>query len=329
MRSVCRWVLAIGLLPALPIATRAELRLAETTISLGEVRGGMPIARRITFTNDGPEKIEITGLHASCGCTKPRLEKLTYAPGDKGELLLEINTLSQSAGDHVWTVQVTYRTGGELHEQTVRLTGRIIAEVQVQPAALTVFTDHALEHTLIVTDIRANPFKLTEARASASYLRAQIGEPSHDDRGHWTCAVKLEVSADCPEGRHEERLDLKTSDPDYAELRIPVIVVKRAKQRLTATPNPVVLTVPPGQPAATRLIVVRDEHGEAVVIDSVEADDAALTCTWSEGAYTPGAVRVRLDPKALREGGLHSAVHIHISKPIETTLTVPVQASAP
>jgi hypothetical protein len=329
MRSLCRWVVAIGLLPALSVAARAELRLAETTISLGEVRGGMPITRHITFSNDGPEKIEITGLHASCGCTKPRLETLTYAPGDKGELFLEINTLSQSAGDHVWTVQISYRAGGELHEQTVRLKGRIVAEVQVQPAALTVFTDHALEHTLIVTDIRAKPFKLTEARTSASYLLAHIGEPSHDDHGHWTCAVKLEVGADCPEGRHEERLDLKTSDPDYAELRIPVVVVKRAKQRLTGTPNPVVFTVPSGQPAPTRLIVIRDEHGEAVVIERVEADDAALSCTWSEGANTPGAVRVRLDPKALREGGLQSAVHIHVSKPIETTLTVPVQASAP
>src|SRR5205807_404185 len=142
----------------------------------------------------------------------------------------------QSAGDRAWTVDVSYRAGGELKQQTVRLTGHIIAEVQVQPAALTVFTDHALEHTLIVTDIRAKPLKITAARASASYLKPRIGDPSRDEQGHWKCRITLEVSADCPEGRHEERLDVITSDPDYPDLRIPVVVVKRAKQRLTVTP---------------------------------------------------------------------------------------------
>jgi hypothetical protein len=160
-------------------------------------------------------------------------------------------------------------------------------------------------------------------------LKAHVGEPFHDDKGHWTCPVKLEVGADCPEGRHEEHIDLMTSDPDYADLRVPVIVVKRAKLRLSATPNSVALSAPTGQPAPSRLLVIRDQDEQPVVIDRVEADDPALSCTWSEGPNTPGAVRVRLDPKGLGADGLRSAIHIHITKPVETTLTVPVQATAP
>jgi hypothetical protein len=328
MRRLYRALVGFGVFFVISTAVRADLHFAQPTIAVGDIRGGI-LSQRFAFTNDGPEKMEITGLHASCGCTKPRLDALFYAPGDKGELVMEINTLSQSAGDHAWTVQVTYRAGGELREQTVRLTGHVVAEVQVQPAAVTVFTDHPLEHTLVITDVRAKPLKITEVRASSPHVKPQVGEPSRDEKGHWTCAVKVEIGVDCPEGRHEERIDLITSDPDYADLRVPVIVVKRAKQRLSATPNPVVLSAPPGQPAPSRLLVIRDQDEQPVVIDRVEADDPTLSCTWSEGPNTPGAVRVRIDPKGLDASGLHSAIHIHISKPVETTLTVPVQATAP
>jgi hypothetical protein len=328
MRGFSSAVLVIGLSLAPSTTTRADLHFTQTTVKAGDVRSGI-LTRRFAFRNDGPEKIEITGLHPSCGCTKPRLETLTYAPGDKGELVMEINTLSQSAGDHAWTIQVTYRADGDVREQTIRVVGHVVAEVQVQPAAVTVFTDHPLEHTLVVTDIRAKPLKITEVCASAPYLKSSLGKPSQDNKGRWTCSVTLEVGADCPEGRHEERIDIMTSDPDYADLRVPVVVVKQAKQRITATPNPVDLSVSTGQPAPSRLIVIRDHDEQPIVIDRVDADDPALSCTWSEGPNMPGAVRVRIDPKNLGASGLQSAIHIHISKPVETTLTVPVRASAP
>jgi len=328
MRGFCSAVLVVGLSLAPYTTARADLNFTQTTIKAGDIRSGI-LTRRFDFCNDGPEKIEIIGLHPSCGCTKPRLEKLTYAPGDKGELAMEVNTLSQSAGDHAWTIQVTYRADGDLREQTIRVVGHVVAEVQVQPAAVTVFTDHPFEHTLVVTDIRAKPLKITEVRGSAPYLRPSLGKPSLDEKGRWTCSVKLEVGADCSEGRHEECIDIMTSDPDYSDLRVPVVVVKQAKQRLTATPNPVDLSVSAGQPAPSRLIVIRDHDEQPVVIDRVDADDPALSCKWSEGPNTPGAVRVRIDPKSVGASGLQSAIHIHLSKPIETTLTVPVRASVP
>src|SRR5262249_41785901 len=101
------WI-ACGILCVLAAAARAELHFAKLTVELGEVRGKI-LAQRFAFVNEGPEKVEITGLHASCGCLKPRLDPLVYEPGNKGELVMEVNPLSQSAGDHTWTVQVSYR----------------------------------------------------------------------------------------------------------------------------------------------------------------------------------------------------------------------------
>jgi hypothetical protein len=308
---------------------RADLHFAQSTVDAGEVHSGDLLARKFNFVNEGPDAVEITGLHASCGCLKPHLDPLKYAAGAKGQLTLEINTLSQSAGDHAWQVNIAYRAGGELREQTLRLTGQVIRDVEVLPAALTVLIDHPIEHTVVITDFRAKPLKITEARASSPHLRPAIGEPFHDANGHWACKVKLEVAADCPDGRHEERLDLATSDADYPDLRIPVTVIKRPKQRLTATPDPVVLDAPRGQTMPTRLILVRDADDQPVEIERVEADDSCLSCQWSQGSNTPGAVRVRIDAKRLPEAGLRSALHIHVSKPVETTLTVPVRIGVP
>jgi hypothetical protein len=310
-------------------SVRADLHFTKPEIDAGEVHSGDLLARKFTFVNEGPAAIEIVGLHASCGCLKPRLDPLKYAPGAKGELTLEINTLSQSAGDHAWLVNVAYRAGDELREQTLRLTGHVVREVQVLPAALTVLTDHPVEHTVVVTDLRGKALKITEARVSSGHLRAVVGEPFRDDDGHWACKVKLEVGADCPEGRNEERLDLATSDPAYPDLRIPVTVIKRAKQRMSATPNPVILDIPRGQPTPTRLVLIRDSEDQPVEIDRVDADDGAITCQWAKGESTPGAVRVRIDAKKIGDGGLQSAIHIHVVRPVETTLTIPVRAREP
>jgi hypothetical protein len=310
-------------------AARGDVHFTQPTMDAGEVHSGDVLVRKFTFVNEGPDAVEITGLHASCGCLKPRLDPLTYEAGAKGALMLEINTLSQSAGDHAWLINVAYRAGGELREQTLRLTGHVVREVQVLPAALTVLTDHPIEHIVVVTDLRTKPLKVTEARTTSPHLRTVIGDLYRDEDGHWACKVKLEVGADCPEGRNEERLDLITSDADYPDLRIPVTVIKHAKQSLTATPNPVVLEVMRGQAIATRLVLVRDSDDQPVEIDRVEADEPALICQWSKGENTPGAVRVRIDSAKLPEGGLRSSIHIHVSKPVEATLTVPVRVAAP
>jgi len=38
------------------------------------------------FRNEGDEPVKIVGLHSSCGCTVPSLEKRDYAPGESGEI---------------------------------------------------------------------------------------------------------------------------------------------------------------------------------------------------------------------------------------------------
>src|SRR5262245_45588036 len=86
------------------VAGRAELRFSQPTVNAGVVRSGTPFRHGFVFVNDGREPAEILEARASCGCLSPKLDKRSLQPGEEGSLSVEINTLSQPAGSHTWTV---------------------------------------------------------------------------------------------------------------------------------------------------------------------------------------------------------------------------------
>src|SRR5436309_15173132 len=99
-------LLALALMP-----TAEPLELPRPVLDAGEVRAGQPLVRRFPFRNAGNEPLTITDLDASCGCLTPTLAKRTYAPGEGGELTLEVNTLSQPEGPVRWRLRLGYRAG--------------------------------------------------------------------------------------------------------------------------------------------------------------------------------------------------------------------------
>jgi hypothetical protein len=329
-KDLSRTGVALAAALLLGAVARAEWRVLEPAAEVGEVRSGAPLAHRFAFVNDGPTPVVVTEVRAGCGCLTPRLEPAgttlphAYLPGERGALLLEVNTLGQPPGPNTWHLSVCYRIGDEDRQADLRLSGRVVTEVAVQPAALTLFADAAVTHEIVLTDLRPRPLAVTAVRGSAAQVSGRVTGQSQDAAGHWLCKIGLEVAADYPEGRHDEVLDIITDDPTYPDLRVPLTIVKRGRKRLSAAPNPVALPAGPGQQAPAQLVLVRDRDGQPVVVDRVDADDPAVSCRWSEGPNTPAAVKVRVDPTRLADGPWHSALHIHISKPVAETLTVPV-----
>src|SRR5262249_55062410 len=133
-------------------SAQADLRFVRPSAHVGEVRTGRPLTHRFAFVNTGPEAVEITDTRASCGCLAPRLAKRLYQPGEEGELLMEINTLSKPAGQNPWHVKVGSCRGDTAGEASLQLTAQVVAEVAVQPAAVTVFAGNAVGHEILLTD---------------------------------------------------------------------------------------------------------------------------------------------------------------------------------
>ena len=130
----------------------------------------------------------------------------------------------------------------------MELNAKLLTEVMVQPATLVVPTDKAAGHEITVTDLRTRPLTITEVRTTSSRLKPRLHEPARDQAGHWQRKISLAVDPDYPEGRREETLYIYTDDPQYPEFRVSITLVKRPKQRVTATPGEATITGSPGQP---------------------------------------------------------------------------------
>jgi hypothetical protein len=328
MRTIPHAVIVAASLTLAAPAARADLAFPSPSIDVGEVRSGAPLKQRFAFVNQGADAVEITDLRASCGCVKPALEKRSYAAGDSGELTLEVLTLSQPPGEHTWRLQIAYRAGGESRQAELTLVGRVVAEVTVQPASLVISTEGTASHEITLTDLRERPLSVTEVHTSSPHLMGEVRRTAADGVGHRAITVGLSLGAGCPAGRHEETVVMRTDDPQYPELTMPVTVVKRAKQAVTASPASVSLAAPAGGAVPSRIVLLRPSGGEAVAVERVEADHPAVVCTWASGPDHCATLRVTIDRAKLPADGLHATIHVHISKPAPATVDVPVTCSS-
>lgn len=77
---------ALCLLSVLTQATHAGLEWGNTEF----VRTAKPDEQQVTatfsFTNTGKDRVTITNVKTSCGCSTPKLEKTVYGPGESGHL---------------------------------------------------------------------------------------------------------------------------------------------------------------------------------------------------------------------------------------------------
>jgi hypothetical protein len=322
-----RWLVALALLGAAPQA-RAELHFPAQRVNLGEIRCGAKRGCPFRFVNRGAEPVEILEARPGCGCLLPRLERLLFRPGEVGRIPVEVNARGQSAGPHTWRLLLRYRAGAAEREVTLEVAAQVVTEVTVQPAALTVLAAGPVSHDILLTDLRPQPLSVTRVAVTAPYLSAHLGERHRDGLGHWVWRVRLEVGADCPEGRHSEALTLYTSDPEYGELQVPLTLVRRARSRLSATPGRVALSLLPGQATVARSVRLADRQGGRVVVEEVTAADPAISCQRGAGPDGCPTLRIQVERTRLKGAALDSAVRVRVSAPVAETVVIPVSCTA-
>lgn len=74
--------------------------------SFGVVKPGTPLSYTFKISNAGSEKLEITSVNPSCGCTTSNYDKV-IAPGETGSVTLSIQKTENYKGEIVKTATVT------------------------------------------------------------------------------------------------------------------------------------------------------------------------------------------------------------------------------
>ncbi|HZV05451.1 MAG TPA: DUF1573 domain-containing protein [Gemmataceae bacterium] len=303
---------------------RADLECAQSVVDKGEVKSGLPLAHRFRFTNRGAESVEITDVHPSCGCLAPKLEKRSLQPGESAELLLEVNTLTQPAGQNNWRITLRYKSGAVEQELPLYIRALLVTEITVEPPSLAIYTDSAISHEITVIDRRTEPLIVRAVPSSSPHVHTHLGELRRDDAGRWRRTIRVEVLEDCPEGTHVETLRICTSDPLYSELKVPFTIVKRSRRQVSAAPASVVLSESADRPLPSRIVLLSTADDREVQIDRIESDHPAIDCRWAQGPGHQATLKIRVDRKQISGDRLRAAVRVHLSRPAPETITIPV-----
>jgi hypothetical protein len=299
-------------------AVRAGLEADPPLFHAGEVHAGAALSHRFALVNRGTDAVEVVEVRPSCGCVTAAPDRRSFAPGETGSLLLEVNSLTQPDGPASWQATLRCRAGGRVEDTVLTLTARVRADLVLDPSALVIETDGPVERTVTLTDRRPAAM-IVRADTSAAQVRARVEAPTRAGDGPWSYPIRLEA-ADLPDGRCDAMLHIYTSDPEYADLKMPFTLVKRAKRRVTVTPAAVELTAA----SPTRLVLLRGGDGDEVEVERVDCDAAAVRCEWAAGPRPTAAVRVRLDPDKAPAGGLATTLHVRLVKPAPQTVEVPL-----
>jgi uncharacterized protein DUF1573 len=298
------------------------LYCAQPVADRGQVRGGPVLAHQFEFSNRAASELAIVHVQPSCGCLAPKLSATRLKPGESATLALSIGTISQPAGDNLWSVRLYYRVAGESENRIaeLRVKAKLVKEVSLEPAALRLMGGPGLAHEITLIDRRAKPLDLTGAFPSSNRITATMGDWKKTDAG-WMRKIQVKLAENCPPGKHEEIIQILSQDGDYGEIRVPVTVVRHDKQRFLATPEEAKIILTPGK-AASAMVLIRDHEGQPIEIAKIEADDPAVTCRFAEGAFPTAAIRVMVAKDAVP--ARWSTVRVQLKAPIAQSLLIPV-----
>lgn len=308
----------LGVLLLIVTAPPAPLSADAATVDRGDVKAGPLLKQTFRVTNGTAEAVTITALESGCGCVRRSVSKNDLKPNETADVTIEVNTLTQADGPQSWLLKLKHRRAStaktapdELLE--LRLAAKLSHEVSVSPPMVSVSTEGEAATTITLTDKRTTPLTISKVVSSSSHITAKLRE----EKTAGTLIIDLAVAADLPVGTHDETIVLHTTDAEYAELRVPARIVKRAKNAVTAYPVALDLTAD----APSGIVQFRRGGGKAVAIASAECATPGVTVTASTGSGAVATIKVVVSAKASGKAD----VRVKFSEPADVELVVPVR----
>ncbi|MFQ3594369.1 MAG: DUF1573 domain-containing protein [Gemmataceae bacterium] len=312
--------LAALLMPAL---LQAQLSCTQASHDLGSVQGGRVVRHSFLLENTGRETLQITEIRTGCGCVRGQPGQLTLRPGQRTSLPIEVHTVTQAAGANVWGAEVRWRSeSGITGICNVRLTATLVPEVQLSPATMVLHPATAALHPFILIERRADPLELTSISTTSPHIKAQASKPVKQGNS-WTREICLTVESSCPAGRQDCLLVLTTSDARFPELRAPFVVLKRDAGSVRAIPAEHEWLAVHNEALASRVSLLHSDSDQPITIENVRCSHPAFRATWASG--TRGTVRFVVDRAQVPADGLQALAEVKLSKPLATTLNIPLR----
>lgn len=215
---------------SIEVQPRPALAFHQYAVDLRKIHPTAEAHAIFIFHNRGSEPVQITGLEPSCGCLTPILQgdhDKVIPAGEHGRILVRMQPANSTVGPHEYTVNVKYT---DPQPREVQLTMKLEippTTITVSPPALIVYHPEGSEPTpydFTITDGRGKRFEVTDISVNSDLVEAVIGETGRTATGNFQQIIRVSIAGDLPPERTQALLRIMTDDPDFPELRVPLML---------------------------------------------------------------------------------------------------------
>ena len=207
---------------------RPSLRFAEYLLPLGQIEGN-DVHGVFHFENTGDQTLTIQKVAPSCGCLAPKLPKKTYAPGERGKLLVFPDTagIGSDEGDTLkeYFIDVTYDAGDGPRQERVHIKFILPPRrIVVEPRGLLIMQGDSAStrREITVTDRRANPVSVREVHCQNENVDVEWKAAANaNDPTRATISVTIPPATN---GEYATFVAIEFDDPSAHPIRVPIIV---------------------------------------------------------------------------------------------------------
>lgn len=253
-----RHTLILTVILALPVTGKADAwalgLFDKMDHDWGVVARGTVLTHRFTVTNNTGREVRLRGVRVSCHCTTASANFERLGPGQSGivDAVMETRGFIGSKSVTVFVgFDRPHRSEAALRVSAVS-SGNIAAAGGEVDFGVIPFGSSA-ERKLNI-DNPSQFWSVVGMDHSTNLMYAEISEPARH-AGGVRYELKITLNKNAPAGRVEDRIRLRTNDPQNPE----VVVVAHAKvePRLVVTPDHLRLDNPQGSATVTRNLIVR------------------------------------------------------------------------
>lgn len=220
-------------------ASAKELAFDQYFVDLREVPAQPRVPVYFSFENRGTAPITLTSLKGSCGCLQPRLLNSQQRPLESGAQLqpegryvvyVDISTATEEPGPHDYSVTLEYQDSQGNPQQEKLGFALVIPErkVLVEPnqVLLYQFAGQSESRELTVTDARGQQLQIQSAELARPIpgVEVTLKGAQQTPAGFWQSQIEVALTQPVSSQRQTTFLLLRTSDPDYPLIRVPVLV---------------------------------------------------------------------------------------------------------
>lgn len=300
----------------------SRLEVESAVFDFGAVDQGQSVEHAFRLHNVGDAPLRVLDVKSTCGCTAGVVAGDEVPPGGDGWVTVRLDT-ARLAGP-ISKVVTIYTDDAATPVAGLTLTGQVLADLVVSPTHLYLGRirrgEPVRQEIHVLSGRPGTAYAVAWAEETSPLLTATV-EPLAEGEGQ---RVVVELPADLPLGRVNDRILLHTTSPSVPTLIVPVF--GSVEGDVLVLPPQVSFGVTRPADAPVRELYIRNRGRRPVQVTSVALSEDVATyelATVREGIEYRLTLRLRED---LPPGKIEGKVEIQTDHPGETRVSIPLFA---